>query len=46
MVTIWCDITECDCNEDERCHADIVEIDAMGVCKYYDEVVSEDEIID
>ena len=46
MVTIWCDITECDCCEDGRCHADIVEIDAMGVCKYYDEVVSEDEIID
>ena len=46
MVTIWCDVSECDCNEDGYCRADIVEIDAMGECKYYDEVVSENEIID
>ena len=46
MVTIWCDIDNCDCCEDGLCVADIVQIDGMGVCKYYDEVVSQDEDCD
>ena len=44
MVSIWCDVTECDCNDQGSCIAGMVEIDGTGTCKYYDEVVSEDEI--
>ena len=38
MITVHCDRTDCYCNEDGYCEADLgIQIDSMGECVVYEE---------
>ena len=38
MITVHCDRTDCYCNEDGYCEADLgIQIDSIGECETYEE---------
>ena len=44
MIPVHCERTDCPCNEDDRCVADLgILIDSMGECTTYYEVKEDEE---